>query len=184
MTFFKRQIQKGYQRKKRSFVSSEEGATAVEFALLALPFFALIGAILETALVFLASQIMDAAVDISVREIRTGQAQSASYDADDFRELICDHLYGLFDCSALKISVTTETDFASAALSEPIDEDDGEWTLEENYQPGVGSSIEKVEVYYKWKTRLDFGGFNLATTPDGYRLFGSVRVFRNEPFGG
>ena len=39
-----------------SFARRQEGAAAVEFAFVALPFFALLFAILETALVFFAGQ--------------------------------------------------------------------------------------------------------------------------------
>jgi hypothetical protein len=39
-----------------------------------------------------------------------------------------------------------------------------------------------VQVYYKWPVILNFGGFDLATSADGTRLMGAVRVFENEPF--
>ncbi len=156
--------------------------TAIEFAILAVPFFSLIGAILETALVFLASQVLDSAVDTSVRLIRTGQAQTSSMNAAGFRNVICDNLFGLFDCNGLQITVRSLTDFNAAAFSVPIDPVTGAWKSAETYNAGAGSGIEMVEVYYKWPTLLNFAGFNLANTPDNKRLLGAVRVFKNEPF--
>ncbi len=58
----------------RRFGRDRRGATAIEFALIALPFFALMMAILETFLTFFASQTIETAVNRGARLIRTGQA--------------------------------------------------------------------------------------------------------------
>jgi Flp pilus assembly protein TadG len=170
-------------RRLLAFGRDDRGVTAIEFALLAIPFFALVGAILETALVFLASQILDAAVGDSSRLIRTGQAQNANYTAANFNNAICNSLYGLFDCTKLQVKVSIINGFASATVTSPLNPlDPTQWTLVPAYNPGVGSQVIMVQVYYKWHTLLNFGGFNLSTSSDGTRLMGSVRVFQNEPF--
>ena len=169
-------------RRGKGFIGDQRGTTALEFAILAIPFFVIIGAILETALVFLASQILDSAVQDASRLVLTGQAQNANYSLGDFRTAICDHLYGLFgDCSGLEIRVNTVTDFASATTSSPLDSK-GHFILVQQFQPGTGSDIVMVQVYYKWPVILNFGGFDLATSSDGTHLMGAVRVFENEPF--
>lgn len=171
----------------RGFRRNERGAVAVEFGLLALPFFAIIGAILETSFFFLSSQLLDSAVDNSARLVRTGQAQSQEdYTVDNFRTAICDRLYGLFDCDQLKIQVKTVASFSTASFSSPLDPDTLDWTEEwkgtETYQPGEGSQIVTLRVYYKWPTMLDILGFNLSNAGEGYRMMAAVRVFKNEPF--
>jgi Flp pilus assembly protein TadG len=176
----------------RVLARDEKAATAVEFGLLALPFFSIIFAILETATVFFAGQILDSAVNDSSRLIRTGQAQTAAFTDDDYRDAICDRLYGLFDCddhNKLRIRVTTISDFSSASPSTPIaptcySQGTGcELTVTETYEPGVGSSVVLVEAYYKWPTIVNLPLFNFAAMEDGTRLLAAVRVFRNEPFG-
>lgn len=173
------------------FAANQSGSTIAEFGILAIPFFAIIGAILETSMVFFAGQVLDSAVQDASRRIRTGQAQTAMLNLAGFRDEICDGLYGIFDCSKLKVRVTTLSTFAStdASVSSPIkpscdpEEDADEcWQITETYSPGVGSSIVLVEAYYKWPIIVNFGGFNLANQPDGARLLAAVRVFRNEPF--
>ena len=167
------------------FARDTRGVTAIEFGLLAIPFFAILGATLETAIVFLASQIMDSAVQDSARLIRTGQAQSASYTAADYRSAICASLYSLFDCSKLKIRVRVVADFASAKTNTPVQTsgpNKGQWTVVETFTPGGRNAVVIVEAYYKWPVILNLGGFSLQNQPDGTRLLGSVRVFRNEPF--
>ncbi len=176
------QIITGALKRRRKFARDERGVTVIEFALLALPFFAIIGAILETGIIFLASQILDSALADSSRLIRTGQAQAQSYTATEYRAAICEGLYGMFDCNALKVKVTEVADFSSATLSPVADPDDGAWLIVESYNDGVGSSFVMVEAYYKWPVLLNLYDFNLSNLPDGTRLLSSVRVFRNEPF--
>lgn len=157
----------------------------IEFALLAVPFFAIVGATLETAVVFLASEVLDTAVHDANRLILTGQAQDLGFDIDDYRARVCDRTFGMFDCSAIHIQVTPVVNFASASVTPPIEtncQNTCQWTEQQNFMPGQGSSVVLVRAYYKWPIVLDFFGVNLATLPDRTRLLASVRVFRNEPF--
>lgn len=172
----------GWGLLRRAFRRNQDGATMIEFGILAFPFFAIVVAIIETSIVFLSSSILDSAVDQSTRIIRTGQAQSNSITADDYRGVICDKLLGLFDCSALVISVKTSSDFRTAKATFPIDLTDGTWKITPSYAPGGRNDIVLVEVYYKWPTIIDFYNFNLANSGDGNRLMSAVRVFKNEPF--
>ena len=182
-------------RRGQAFGRDERGVTAIEFAFLALPFFTIITAILETSLIFLAGQILDSAVQDSARLIRTGQAQNNSPSAftpADFREAICDGLYNMFDCDAaddrLRISVTVVDDFPAVTIAYPLksgdecEEDNCDWTLADAYTPGTGGQVVLVQAYYKWPTIVRLPGFNFQSLPDGSRLLGASRVFRNEPF--
>lgn len=181
-------------RRGRAFGRDETGVTAIEFGFLALPFFTIVLAIVETSLIFLAGQILDSAVQDSSRLVRTGQAQNhaPAYTPADFRAAICSGLYGMFDCDAaddkLRVSVTVLTDFSAAALGYPLktgedcDEDECDWTLADDYDPGDGGEVVLVQAYYKWPTIVRLPGFNFQSLPDGTRLLGASRVFRNEPF--
>jgi Flp pilus assembly protein TadG len=168
------------------FGHDENGATAIEFALLGPPFFAIIGAILETSVVLFSSQVLDSAVSDANRLIRTGQAQAAGYTQAQFKTAICGRLFGLFgDCSGLRVRVTQINDFASAQVTSPLQTDcveTCEWTIEEAFDPGKGSGIVVVQAYYKWPVILGYRDVGLADQPDGTRLLATVRVFRNEPF--
>ncbi|KQV04891.1 hypothetical protein ASC89_13980 [Devosia sp. Root413D1] len=181
-------------RRAQAFGRNDSGVTAIEFGLLALPFFTIILAIVETALVFIAGQILDSAVNDSSRLIRTGQAQNGTpaYNAEAYREAICDGLYSMFDCDLaddkLRVSVTVVSDFGAVALGYPLKtgedckEDKCDWTLVDDYKPGKGGDVVLVQAYYKWPTVVNLPGFNFQTLPDGTRLLGASRVFRNEPF--
>jgi Flp pilus assembly protein TadG len=178
----------GTQRRK--FTRDERGAVAVEFGLLALPFFAIIAAILETAVVFLSGQILDAAVQDVSRLIRTGQVHQMGINSPaKFKERVCERLYGLFrDCDALHVEVTKGVNrFADVSISPPIDRanckvDACDWTRPETFNAGEGSSIVVVQVYYKWPTIIDIGGAHLGNLGDGTRLMSGTTVLRNEPY--
>lgn len=181
---------------RRAFARDENGAVLVEFGILAVPFFTLIYAILETALVFFGGQILDSAVHDATRAIRTGQAQSptppaTAWNLESFRSEVCDGLYGMFNCDQLRVKVQVLNDFTSAVLGDPIDpdcevdqEDETEcgWALLESYNAGVGSSVVLVQVHYKWPTLINLPYFDLATLAGGKRLMSAARVFKNEPF--
>lgn len=177
-------------RRGHRFAGDDRGAVAIEFAILALPFFTIIYAILETTLVFFAGQILDSAVQDASRLLRTGQAQTANYSSSQFRTAICNGLYGMFDCSQLKIKVSKVSNFTSATVSPPTQVGNAcspttgcAWTITEAYTPGTGGDVILLQVYYKWRTVVNLPGLNLSNQGDGTRLLSSVRVYRNEPFG-
>lgn len=177
-------------RRRRDFARDEGGVTAVEFGLLAVPFFSILGAILETSMVFLSGQILDSAVQDVSRLIRTGQAQQAGMSAEQFKQGVCDRLYGLFNnCAGLHVEVQVIDSFNAATIAPPVKPtcEDGEegcndWTRPESYAPGQGSSIVAVQVYYQWPLILAIEGLGLTNLAGGKHLMGAATVFRNEPF--
>jgi len=188
-------------RRSRGMAKDEKGAVAVEFALLAIPFFSLIFAILETSIVFFAQQILESALQDSTRFIRTGQSQSA-WNTSEFRKAICGRTYGLFECSAtnadterllIRVEPVTDFDTAVAEIGLPISDEcrdimaapeTCEWTIDEAYNDGTGSDVIIAQAFYKWPIVLNLPWFNLSTQAGNNRLLSAVRVFKNEPFGG
>jgi Flp pilus assembly pilin Flp len=186
-------------RNRSGFAADERGVTAVEFALLAMPFFTIIAGILQTSVIFLATQILESAVLDSARMIRTGQLQQSGRDLDDFRDEVCGRLFGMFpDCDGLHIRVqeVLGDQFANAEITAPIDRtcntdeiEPGEeivcdWTESEGWAPGLGERVVLVQVYYRYPVVISFGPLGMADLPDGTRLLGSAAVFKNEPFSG
>lgn len=171
--------------RRRGFLRDQSGATMIEFGILAIPFFAILGAILETAVVLLSGQVLESAVQDSGRIIRIGQA-TGNYTIDNFREDLCGRLFGLFkNCAGLHIQVSVIDNFASANYKPPVDfnckTSNCDWTQPQSFQPGVGSDVIVVQAYYRWPLVLNLGA-SLANLPDNQVLLASVTVFRNEPF--
>jgi len=79
-------------RRCRALRRDESAATAVEFALLSFPFFLIVAGILQTSVIFLATQVLESAVQDASRHIRTGQIQKSGTSLETFREQICGRL--------------------------------------------------------------------------------------------
>ena len=92
------------RRTRRNFSNSEKGATAVEFAMVAGPFFLILGVIIETGLMLFSEYALQSAVQDSGRLIRTGQAQTANYSSATFKAAICNTAGVLLDCNG-KVTV-------------------------------------------------------------------------------
>jgi len=183
-TFLRRLISPAVSR-GHAFVRDQRGVTAIEFGLLALPFFTIIAAIIETAMVFFAGQVLDSAVEDASRMIKTGRAQASSYTMSNFRTLMCDYTFSIFDCTKIRIQVKKITNFSSTtttASPTTCTTTSCELTLSEDWVPGVGRDVIQVFAYYRWPLLINLPYFNMKNQPDNYRLLGATRVFRNEPF--
>ena len=172
----------GVVKTGKRFRSDTNGATVVEFALVATPFFALLFAIMETALVFFTEQVIELGVSDAARMVRTGQAQNGSFNEQDFRNTVCGGIGGLFDCqNKLKVDVRTFDNFADTDSGPPIDADRN---LVDDFvfQPGNGGDIVVVRGFLEWPTFLPSLGNDLSNLANGNRLIMTTVTFRNEPF--
>src|SRR5690242_19878208 len=166
----------------RRFARRQDGAAAVEFALVALPFLALTFAIIETALVFFAGQTLEAAVADSARLIMTGQAQNASYSASDFKTQVCNRIAGLFDCSGgVYVDVRSYSTFGGISSAQPVTNNQFDPTKVSYSLAGPGC-IQVVSLYYKWPIYVSLLGDNLSNIGGNYRLLAATAVFKNEPY--
>jgi len=166
----------------RRFARREDGAAAIEFAMVAAPFLALMFAIMETALVFFASQTLETAVADSARLIMTGQAQSQSFTQAQFKSAVCAKIGGLFDCAGgLQIDVKTYTSFGSVDNSAPLDAN-GNLKTNFGYTPVGPGDIVVVRLMYQWPVYASLLGFNLGDMAGNKRLIMATAAFRNEPY--
>ncbi len=102
-----------------AFLEPEEGATAVEFALVATPFLALLIAIIQTMIVFFAQRSLDEVVSQASRVIQTGQAQTSGLTQSQFASWVCQRTVILFSCGNFIVNVQSSSTFASASGSAP-----------------------------------------------------------------
>ncbi len=159
----------------------ESGVTAIEFAMVAIPFFALIVGIIEIGLMFFASRILDNATADTARLIRTGQAYAQDFDAAAFRLAVMAELPSFFSNDRLSLDVRTFETFAGISTQSPVE--DGQFNSDDFTYVNAGpSEIVVVRVFYRWPYVGSYMGVNLADLDEGSRLLGAVQVFRTEPF--
>jgi Flp pilus assembly protein TadG len=176
---FRRVFSRGTARR---FARQQDGAAAIEFGLVAVPFLALIFAILETAMVFFAGQSLEAAVAVSARLIMTGQAQNAGWTQTAFKTQVCNNIVALFDCAnKLYVNVQTYTDFNSSTATPPYSNGQLD-TTKMQYQPGVQGSVVVVSLYYQWPIYVSLLSNNLSNQSGNNRLLVATAAFKNEPY--
>jgi Flp pilus assembly pilin Flp len=108
---------------KRMFVvkglrKNEDGAAAVEFALVALPFFGLIFAVIEIGIFFFASRFLEDGVYNAGRRVLTQQLGPAS-SCTDFVNSIKTNVGGWFKPELLSVQVTVLSSFSDFATPPP-----------------------------------------------------------------
>lgn len=170
----------------KKFRDDISGVTAVEFGIIALPFFAILMAIIEVGLFFFASQVMDTGFREEARLVRTGQSNMKSESA--LRTEMCNHMNqnsGLFDCDNLHIDVRVLGSYVGVMeVEEPVyaGEFHPGWL---SYHTTCGGQIVMMRAYYEWPTFANILGVSASTQKlnNGNIVLGSSAVFRNEPFG-
>lgn len=168
----------------RRFLRQQDGATAIEFAMLAAPFLYLILAILETGIMLFSEYVIEHGVANAARMIRTGQVQTSGMTASDFKTVVCGTLASYLDCtSKLHVDVRAFTDFASISLPDPITpEGEVSESVKSNYfDPGEALDAVVVRTYYEWSL-VTPGITHLANLTGGRRLLAAGAAFRNEPY--
>jgi Flp pilus assembly protein TadG len=163
-------------RKRRPFSLSRfrkdrDGAAAIEFALLAIPFLMLVFATFETFIAFAGEQLMSNAVGTMARKIRTGeitfgQGKPTDVTEAEFRAEFCAEIAILNMCSSteantpakLYLDVRQFSTFAdmpkdipkvSTAAYSDLD------TSQFAFSPGGPDTKNMVRAYYRWQVMTD-----------------------------
>lgn len=169
-----------------AWASDKRGIAAVEFALIAIPFFFLIFGLLEVCVLFIMSSLLEHGINEAARQIRTGQFQEAGFGQVAFKKAVCDQTFDvLFDClGRVRLDVKTFSSFGTSSAPNVID---GAGNLDDSnfsFTPGGANDIVVVRVFYEWNLITPVLSAPLANMSDGRRLLQSTVAFRNEPFGG
>ncbi|ANL26129.1 Flp pilus assembly TadG-like protein [Rhizobium phaseoli] len=155
----------------RAAARSRDGAAAIEFALLAIPYFVVIFAILETFIAFAAEELVSNAVDTMSRRMRTGQitynlGRTTDMTQTQFRQAFCDEISILISCSAteastpnkLYLDVQTFATFSAIPTTIPklsTDRYSDLNTAAIKYSPGGAGTINMLRAYYRWEIITD-----------------------------
>ena len=166
------------------WAEARDGIAAVEFALIAVPFFFLIFGLLEVCLLFIMSAILEHGVGEAARQIRTGQMQQNGFGQVAFKTAVCAELFDLLDCDAkLRFDVKTFSSFTNTSAPDVIDPATGD--LDDSgfgFSPGGKNEIVVVRAFYEWDLITPVMSAPLANMSNGRRLIQATVAFRNEPF--
>jgi Flp pilus assembly protein TadG len=169
----------------RRFGRNRRGSAAVEFALIAPVFFALLFAIIESAIMFFASQVLETVTQESARQIMTGQAQAAGYSASQFlTSVVCPQIPALFTCANIGVDVESDpSQFSNINIANPVTSGAFDPT-KLNFNMGGSCSVVTVTLYYQWQLFVTGLGYNISNISGNMRLLSATAAFRNEPYTG
>lgn len=165
----------------------------MEFGIIAIPFMMLLFAIVELALIFFIGAVLTNSVSKAGRTLRVGSFQACG-GADEFKQLVCQNMKGLMNCSAnLRIDVQTANTFQDIEMPDPgtsgLDEDD-DGDGENNSTVNVGTyentaSSQPVIVrgvfYYPLILPGEFTRLENSSAANRH-VISSTTAFMTEPF--
>lgn len=183
-----------FNKALRRFRCNRRGSAAIEFALIAPLFFGLLFAILETAVIFFAAQVLETGTQDSARLLYTNRAQNAGMNQTQFETDLCNRVNVLFSCSPSSSgspgvvivvkSYAAGTTIPAADLASPIA--GGAFTGRSAYvSPNSGDTV-LVRTFYQWPLIVTGLGYNIANLfgsggSNSKRLLAASAAFRVEP---
>ena len=178
----------------RRFRRNRHGSAAVEFAFIAPLFFGLLFAIIETAIMFFAAQVLETGTQDAARLMLTNQAQGANMTQAQFQQNLCDRIKSLFTCDnnpagPLVVSVRAyppNTLIPAADLAAPIN--GGKFVNTSVYQMPKSGETVLIRAFYQWPLYVTQLGYNIANIgrddpSNAKRLLAATTAFRVEPNG-
>ena len=166
------------------FSRDKDGATAIEFGLLAIPFCLLLFAILESCISFAAQQVMANITDDVAREIRTGQLKAAAINETSLKARVCKDLEIVVtkNCPELVVDLRSFATFADAAAVKLKFKDGDIDKTGFDVKPGGSMTKNMLRVFYRWPIMTDLLRLQMSNL-NGYKtLHFATTTWKNEPF--
>ena len=197
----------GRRRRLRAFTRDDRGTTAVEFAMIAFPFFIMIAIPMEIGLSYFSQRMLSHGADQTVRKLRIGALRSDRYTDDngnsvslmrdvldengdptgevevdeaELKKEICrNSSMFLFNCQKLIVDVRTIASWDSYDAPE-----NGSGVLDADatgFAPGGRSSVNVLKFYYPWPRFFDWRFKTQSANRDREVYITASTAFMTEP---
>ncbi len=170
------------------FKGDQDGATAIEFAMVSAPFFILVFMLIGFALYFFVMNSLDKGMDQTSRLVRTGQAQKTNMTVNDFKQGVCDSAGGWIKCNKVQVFVQKYPDWQSVSPQACLNSDGSVVTNSASggdpiaTYSGTASDIVVVTTCYKWEFAQQIPYVKLGNMSDGSMMMQTATAFRTEPY--
>lgn len=170
---------------QRSLLKDDNGATAVEFGMIAVPFLLFLVGILGMGLYYLTLISLEYGVESAARKIRTGEAERDGLTVGGFKGLICAAAVGI-DCS--KVTVIVQTAKTWSGINPQACVTNGNQTPSSGNSDtdalskysGSAKQVVLVTACYRWKLADSFQFVKFSA--DGPTIIQAATAFKNEPY--
>ena len=177
------------RRLRRAFAADRHGATAVEFAILALPFLALLCVVVESAMMTFAQQTLDIAMGRATRVLRTGEFQDSADGSDPagrLRQVMCGGAVVFFRCGDLQLDLTRSSSFSNSQVTPPYDSQKKTWAdgFGTHFQCPQGDDVVALRAAVPVLRLFSFMDFTRQSMGGNTQLLVATAIFRTEPYSG
>ncbi len=163
----------------RKWIKREDGATAIEFSMLFMPYMLISLGIMELSLMFASASLLEGATDSASRLIKTGKLQRSNEDPETlFRNAMCEFATVLIDCQNVVIDVSVINNYGD--FTDPVYDASGNLVPGE-FDAGGSNSKVLIRVAYRYAMITPIVG-SLLNGQDGSTLFVSTIVMQTEPY--
>ena len=176
-------LAKRLRRECRRLVVQESGTAAIEFAVVAMPFFLLLVGIFEVGMVMFTQTELQGATQEAARQVRTGNVQANGDPETAFMDLLCAELVAAIDCNGQLVVDARAFDSMADVDTPPFFAPSGAGSGNE-FDGGDPGQTVVVRVAYTWPIMTPLLAPFLADNGDDGRIITAATVFRNEPFNG
>jgi hypothetical protein len=174
----------------RNFARNERGTAAVEFAVVALPFFLFVFSIIGVGLYFFTSHALENGVESAARKIRTGEAQKSDLTVGQFKTLFCSEAGSYINCDRVRVIVQHASSWSGIEPQPCLDDENqmvastGQASDSLKQYAGEASQVALVTVCYQWDLAQTFSFLKLGAGPDGSgaAVLQAATAFRIEPY--
>lgn len=164
-----------------NWARNSDGTTAIEFALLAIPYLFLTLGIIELALMYASATMLEGASHNAARLVRTGQVQQASADPQAmFTDALCASTTLLVRCEDIQVEVQTLDSFSDFDTLQAQYSDDGDF-IPSGFDAGGSSDRVLIRTAYRYQMMTPLVG-TLLSGADGATLFMTTIVLQTEPY--
>jgi len=169
----------------RSLLKDENGATAVEFGMVGLPFLLFVLGILGMGLYYLALTSLEYGVESAARKIRTGEAERSALTVGGFKNLICTAAIGI-DCSKVTVIIQNAKTWSGIDPKECVTNNSqtgstGSADDAVSDYSGSASQVVLVTACYRWPLADSFKFMKFSST-GGPTIIQAATAFKNEPY--
>ena len=206
-TFFQAVHQRALARSMRlgrRLARNDDGATAIEFAMVGIPFFMMLFGIMGVGFYFFSIFNLENAVEQASRTLRTGEAQKAVTTKVQFSDAVCGQLAPFFDCkgvtSKMRVQVVNVTAAQAAAApgvsivpslgkclgkADPAVPSTPDILIPANqtkYEVPLATQTVVVTICYEFDLLQNIPFIKLGNMPNGATMLQASTAFKTEPY--
>jgi Flp pilus assembly protein TadG len=165
-----------------TYIKREDASTAVEFALLGIPFVFMLIGIIEVSLMFAANSVLQDAASQAARMIRTGQVQQSTSPEDAFYDEMCRVASVFLSCERIQYEVVTLPGGFGDAESNPVQLDADGNLISQGFDAGGTDDVVMIHTVYHYPMLTPFLGPLFSDTAGSSKLLMSTVVIQTEPY--